>query len=308
MTDRLHDDEIAVDVPLVRSLLHTVSALYDDLPLRRLDASGSTNALFRLGEDLLVRVPRQPGGSATVAKEQQWLPHIAPVMPVPLPEVVAVGEPGLGYPERWSVVRWLDGDSPSPPSPEEPPRHALARDLAAVVRGLGDLAVPREALVDPALRWYRGEPLAVLEDDVPRMLDECRDTEGLDLDVDACARVWEAALARPDARAVVTPRWLHADLLAENLLVHGDRLTAVLDFGGLCVGDPTVDLVVAWELLDPEARATFREEVGVDDATWARGRAWAMVLAVMALPYFWTTMPERCRYRLAMVRTVLADD
>ena len=304
---QLHDDEIAVDEALVRRLLHGLSPAYDGLPLRRFASSGSSNALLRLGDDLLVRVPRQPGGTATIEKEQRWLPSVAPALPVPVPEVVAVGEPAAGYGEKWSVVRFVEGSVPTLPEPGGPPRHALARDLGAVVRALRDLSVPDGALRDPGLRWYRAEPLAVLADDLPRVLDECRTIAPLDLDLDACAAAWDDVIGLPAAHTATGPHWLHGDLFAENLLVRDHRLAAVLDFGGLAVGDPTVDLVVAWELLDPAARSTFREVVEVDDATWAVGRGWALALALMTLPYYWETMPARCAHRLVMARAVLAD-
>jgi aminoglycoside phosphotransferase (APT) family kinase protein len=114
-------------------------------------------------------------------------------------------------------------------------------------------------------------------------------------------------MALPGIAQAEATGWYHGDLLAENLLVRDGRLAAVLDFGGLSVGDPTVDLVVAWELLDPGARATFRDAVDVDDATWLRGRAWALALAVMTFPYYWTSMPARCADRLSLARAVLAD-
>lgn len=119
--------------------------------------------------------------------------------------------------------------------------------------------------------------------------------------------VWEAAVLRAGAVEVVAPRWLHGDLVAENLLLHEGRLAAVLDFGGLSVGDPTVDLVVGWDVLDPAARVVFRSALGVDDVTWERGRAWALAIAVMTFPYYWRTMPDRCAARLAMARAVLTD-
>jgi aminoglycoside phosphotransferase (APT) family kinase protein len=300
---RMHDDEIDVDEDLVRSLLDTLSPSYDGLPLRRLDRTGSTNALFRLGDHLLVRVPRQPDRSGTIDKEARWMPHLARALSVPVPEVVALGEPAAGYPERWSIVRWLDGEVPVHPRPGEAPRHDLARDLAAVVTALRDLPVPAEARSDPALHWYRCDPLEDMDQDLRRLLRECREVPGLDVDLQACATVWDDALA---AGPVPTePRWLHADLLGENLLVRDGRLAAVLDFGGLGVGDPTVDLVVAWDLLDDGARRTFRGLVDVDDATWLRGRAWAMALSVMAFPYYWRSMPDRCASRLEMVGAVL---
>ncbi len=307
MSGRLHEDELRVDGPLVRSLVDRLDPSYAGLPLRRLDTSGSTNALFRLGDDLLVRVPRQPGGTETIEKERRWLPYVAAALPVPVPEVVAVGDPGSGFAERWSVVRWLDGDLPVVPARGDEPRHDLAYDLAEVVTALRALDVPLEALRDPALRWYRGEPLAAVDDEMKRLLAECRDVDGLDLDLGACAALWDEALTLPGAGKAGEPRWYHGDLVAENLLVRDGRLAAVLDFGGLSVGDPTVDLAVAWELLDSAARETFRHATGADDPAWLRARAWALAMAVMTFPYYWTTMPGRCAQRLAMAHTILAD-
>ncbi len=303
----LHDDEVKIDLPLVRALVDRAAPDLAGRWLRPLPASGSSNALFRLGEDLLVRLPRQPGGSETIAKEARWLPFLAPALPVTIPEVVRVGEPDLGYPERWSVVRWIDGSAPSLPTAVGSATTELARDLAEVVAALGELAVPRDALADPALRSYRGEPLAALDASTRRYLADCRRLPSLDLDLDACLQVWEGAMTATGAgaRDGGQVRWLHGDLLAENLLVRDGRLTAVLDFGGLAVGDPTVDLIVAWELLDPSGRDVFRSLLDVDEVTWLRGRAWALAIAVMTFPYYWKTMPERCTARLAMARAVL---
>ena len=310
MTDPLHDDELLIDLSLVRALVDHAFPDCATLPLSRLRASGSSNALFRLGDELLVRLPRQPGGSATIEKEARWLPQIGPLLPVSVPEVVAVGEPDLGYPERWSVVRWLDGDIPTvadPASHAGPTRPALARDLAAVVTALRDIQVPDSALADPQLRWYRGAPLGSMDDTTRGYLAACQDISGLDLDLDAALRVWEEAMALPETGPGSEPRWYHGDLMAENLLVRDGRLAAVLDFGGLAVGDPTVDLIVAWEVLDPASRDEFRRAVAVDETSWLRGRAWALSLALGTFPYYWSTMPHRCASRLAVARSVLAD-
>jgi aminoglycoside phosphotransferase (APT) family kinase protein len=307
VTGPLHDDELTIDVPLVRSLLEVSCPSYAGLRLRRLDASGSSNVLFRLGDDLLVRLPRQPGGTSAIETEQRWLPYVAAPLSVPVPQILAVGEPGFGYPERWSVVRWLEGEVPTGPTHGEAPRSALARDLASVVTTLRGLAVPDEAAADPGLRWYRGEPLSRMDASTRRAIAECRAIDGLDLDLDACAAAWETTMRLPGVSDRVPPRWHHADLAAENLLVQDGRLAGVLDFGGLAVGDPTVDLGVAWDVLDPVARELFRDLVGVDEATWLRGRGWALALGVMTFPYYWSTMPDRCAQRRAMTRAVLAD-
>lgn len=303
----LHADEIPVDAGLARSLVARDFPEYADLPVRRLGPSGSSNALFRLGEELLVRLPRQPGGSAAIDKEHRWLPRVAPALGVAVPTVLGVGGPGYGYAERWSVVCWLDGTVPGPVGPEagaDPGRARLAADLARVVVGLRRVDVPVQAREAPELRWYRGEALRALDETTRVNIEACRRVPGLELDLDTAARTWEEAVRLPGTRG---PHWYHGDLLGENLLVRDGRLAAVLDFGGLGVGDPTVDLMPAWELLDPSSRALFRSSVGVDDQTWLRGRAWALAIALMTFPYYWGTMPGRCASRLAMARNVLVD-
>ncbi len=302
----LHEDELTIEPATVRALVDRTLPDAAGLPLRPLTASGSDNALFRLGDELLVRLPRQPGGSASIGKEARWLPLIAPLLPVPVPEVLAVGEPGFGYPERWSVVRWIDGSTPAGAA-SGAAGDALAAELAAVVTALREAPVPDVALTDPGLRWYRGRPLALLDRSTREAVEKCRGIRGLDLDLDAVLAVWDAAVRLPGSAHEAAPRWHHADLVAENLLVRDGRLAAVLDFGAVSVGDPTVDLIVAWDVLDAPSRETFRGAVGVDDETWLRGRGWALGLAVMTFPYYWHSMPQRCANRLAVARAVLAD-
>lgn len=309
MARALHHDEILVDVELVRALVGRAMPEYADAPVRRLASSGSTNSLFRLGDELLVRLPRQPGGSATIAKEATWLPVLGPRLPVSVPDVVAVFEPDRDYPERWSVVRWIDGEHPEvvdPGTSVDPRREDLAMDLAAVLEALQQAEVPADAVNDPNLQGYRGEPLATMDSATRENIERCRSLGTFGFDLDAAERIWDEAMTLPAAAGPATPRWYHADLAAENLLVQDGRLTAVLDFGGLSVGDPTVDLVVAWEILDPPAREVLRRQLRVEDAAWLKGRAWALSITLM-IWYYWTTMPDRRASRMAVGRNVLAD-
>lgn len=305
----LHDDEIPIDAGLVRALVDRAMPQYAGLPVRRLDSSGSSNALFRFGEHLLIRLPRQPGGSATISKEARWLPVLGPSLPVGVPEVVAVFEPDCGYQERWSVVHWIDGEHPavvSPETPADPRRGDLAADLAEVVNALWLAEIPSGAADDPDLRWYRGEPLATMDAVTRKNIGCCRALGDFEFDLDAAERLWDEAMRLPGISDRPPPRWYHGDLAAENLLMRNGRLAAVLDFGGLAIGDPAVDLAVAWEVLDPQAREIFRSKLGVDDATWLRGRAWALSITLM-IWYYWTTMPQRRSSRIAIGRNVLAD-
>ena len=304
----LHADEIPIDADLVRGLVERAMPEYAGAPVRRLATSGSTNALYRLGDELLVRLPRQPGGSSTISKEATWLPVLAPLLPVSVPEVVAVFEPDRDYPERWSVVRWIEGAHPEvvdPGTPVDSRREHLATNLATVLDALRQAEIPTRA-VHERLWSYRGEPLATMDQTTRENIERCRALEDFDLDLDAAEQIWADAMKLPGAADRVTPSWYHGDLAAENLLVQERTLTAVLDFGGLALGDPTVDLVVAWEVLDPPAREVFRRQVGVDDATWLRGRAWALSISLM-IWYYWATMPGRRARCMAVGRNVLID-
>jgi len=305
----LHHDEIPVNAELVRALVRRSMPEYGDAPVQPLPSTGSTNALFRLGDDLVVRLPRQPGGSASIAKEATWLPVIGPQLPIDVPEVVAVFEADSYFPERWSVLRWIDGAHPAvvdPQTPADVRREDLARDLAYLLAALQQVDVPPGAVGDPDLHWYRGKPLATMDEATRENIARCRSLPDFGLDLDAAESLWADAMTLPGVNDGTPPRWYHGDLAAENLLMRDGKLAAVLDFGGLAVGDPTVDLVVAWEILDPPAREMLRRQLGVDDATWLRGRAWALAISLM-IWYYWTTMPARRASRVAIARNVLAD-
>ena len=309
MAQPLHADEILVGVELVRTLVGRAMPDHADEPVRRLESSGSTNSLFRLGDDLLVRLPRQPSGSAAIAKEARWLPVFGPRLPVSVPEVVAVFEPGCDFPRRWSVVRWIEGEHPGVVDhgdSVDSRREDLATDLAAVLEAMHRVEVPTGADSDPTLRGYRGEPLATMDQVTRENIERCRSLKDFGLDLDAVERIWDEALTLPGAAQRAAPGWYHGDLAAENLLLQNGRLSAVLDFGSLSVGDPTVDLAVAWEILDPPARDVLRKRLGVEDAAWLRGRAWALSITLM-IWYYWTTMPDRRASRMAIGRNILAD-
>jgi aminoglycoside phosphotransferase (APT) family kinase protein len=205
----LHPDEIPIDAELVRELVGRAMPDYADAPVRPLASSGSTNALFRLGEEFIVRLPRQPGGSAAISKEATWLPVLGPRLPVSVPEVVAVFEPGPDYPERWSVIRWIDGERPEvidASTSVDPRREDLARDLAAVLEALQGTDVPAEAASNPDLQWYRGEPLATMDQVTRENIERCRSLEDFDFDLGAALRIWDGAMKLPGAADPTTPR------------------------------------------------------------------------------------------------------
>ncbi len=241
----------------------------------------------------------------TIAKEAAWLPVVGRAVEVRVPEVVHLGEPAFGYPEQWAVTTWLPGRRATIPTSGSVATEGLAEDLARFLTQLQGMDVPVGAADDAALAWYRGLPLHELDDDAREAAAACRDL-GVDLDVDAALHVWDLAAEASRSREHRT-RWYHGDVLVENLLLaERGRLGAVLDFGGLALGDPTVDLVVAWEALDARGRRVLRRTLEVDDATWAVSRGWAVFIAMMTFPYYGTSMPGRCADRLAMARAAIS--
>lgn len=301
----LHADELRISEELVRRLVHRSFPAYASCDIAALGSSGSSNALFRLGSELVVRLPRQPGGGATIEHEARWLPCVAKAVATRVPEMVGVGLPAEGYVEKWCITRWLDGSAPSVTS-DRGPSSALARDLAQFVGQLRAMDLPDTVTPDDGLSSYRGGSLASLDSDFRSAVADCRSLP-FDPDWDEALRVWDQAVVA--GLSASSPRtWLHGDLLAENLLVTRGRLSAVLDFGGLAIGDPTVDLVVAWELLDADGRKAFRQYLDVDDATWTASRGWALLIAAITFPYYGHTMPRRCADRLVMARAAILGD
>jgi aminoglycoside phosphotransferase (APT) family kinase protein len=266
--------EVDLDAGLVRRLLRSqFPDLLEGDPAVEPLAFGWDNGVFRLGDDLVVRLPRRALGAELVEHEQRWLPSLAVGLPLPVPAPVRCGRPDedVGYPWAWSVCPWLPGDIAARTPPDDL-ADAAAR-LAGFLRALHEPAPP-EAPANP----YRGVPL-VARDEVTRTRVERLDGSLLSAPVVLAA--WEAALEVPVHEGPV--RWLHGDLHPANLLVDRGRVSAVIDFGDLTGGDPATDLAVAWMLLDPPAREVFRSAVGADDATWARSQGWALSLAVAYL-------------------------
>ncbi|MGW7438587.1 aminoglycoside phosphotransferase family protein [Streptomyces sp. NPDC054849] len=286
-----------VDDDLVRRLVAGQFPQWAGLAVERFPSGGTVNGMFRLGDRMVVRLPLREGGAGDVPTEWEWLPRLAPRLPVAIPEVLGAGEPAEGYPWPWSVYGWLTGENPLAGALSEPV--ALARDLAGFVAAMRSVTLPG---APPA---YRGGPVASLDAQTRAAIEEVRGIPEEDVDCDALAALWEEALRAPEWDG--PPVWLHADLMPGNLLVDGGGLSAVIDFGCMGVGDPACDLFPAWNLLPPDARKVFRDELGVDDATWTRGRARTLSQALIALPYHRTAnraMADNARH---VIRAVLEE-
>ncbi len=301
MTDpvpvRMHEHEVSTDAGLVRRLLAAQFPQWAGLPVSPVRSSGTDNAVYRLGEELSVRLPRIGWSVTQVAKEHLWLPRLAAHLPLAVPEPLAQGEPVEGYPYPWAVHRWLEGENLTWDRLPDPVQ--TARDLARFVLALRGLPSPPDAP-----RANRGEPLHTRDAGVREAVAALHGQ----LDTEAVLAAWDTSLHADEWPHA--PAWMHGDLLPGNLLFVKGRLSAVIDFGGLGVGDPACDLLPAWSLFAGESRAAFRTELAAgaaDEAMWLRGRGHALAQALAFIPYYRETNPAGVRTSWRVVGEVLAD-
>ncbi len=262
-----------INTSLVRYLVRTQFPQWANLPIRPVEPGGWDNRTFRLGEQMSVRLPSAAGYVAQVEKEHRWLPRLAPHLPLPIPVPLARGEPAGDYPWPWSVYRWLPGESATLSNVTDLTEFALA--LASFLRALQGID-PTGGPPPGPHNFFRGGPLTVYDGETRQAI---RTLAGR-MDAQAATAVWESALQATWHGLAV---WLHGDVSAGNLLVENGRLSAVIDFGIMGVGDPACDLTIAWTFLVGESREAFRAAMPAGANLWARARGWALWKALITL-------------------------
>ena len=291
----MHLGEHVATADQVARLIAVQHPAWAGLPVVAVSDFGTDHCLFRVGEDLVARMPRVAWAADQAASDAAWLPVLAPHLPVAVPEPLAAGEPGEGFPWPWSIVPWLPGTTPAA---YDESRSHLADDLAAFVCALHAVPTDGGPIKAPGTR---GAPLADWDEAVREAILAC----GSRIDRARVTEAWDDCVHAPVREAPGV--WIHGDLMAGNLLMTGDRLSAVIDFGAVGVGDPAPDLLPAWCVLPASARSRFRDLVGYDDATWRRSRGWALGPALTGIPYYWNTVPAFAERGLRTIDIVLAD-
>lgn len=291
------DGRAGIDAALVKRLLAAQFPQWSELPVRPVEVDGWDNRTYRVGDSLTARLPTAPGYVPAVAKENAWLPRLAPSLPVAVPPILGEGAPGEGYPFPWSVRGWLDGETAARERIDDMAQFAVS--VAEFILALQRCDTTGGPLAGEH-SWFRGASPAYYDEETRRCLAALAGR----VDTDKAAVVWEAALA---AEWRGEPVWFHGDIASGNLLVADGKLTAVIDFGTSGVGDPACDLVIAWGMFSGESREAFRYTVAQDAATWARARGWLLWKCLLTLSGSIDTDTERAAFDQRLVAEVLAD-
>jgi len=294
---RVSGERIVIDAELARSLVAGQFPHWAGLAVEAVAEGGWDNRTFHLGPHMAVRLPSAAPYAAQVEKEHRWLPVLAPSLPLAIPVPLAMGEPALGYPWRWSVYRWLGGQAAT---------SARIADLRALAAALAEFLAALQRIdaaggpAPGAHNFWRGGTLATYDPETRRAIAAL----GGRIDARAVTAVWDEALASAWSS---TPVWVHGDIAPGNLLVEDGRLVAVIDFGCSGVGDPACDLAIAWTMFEDESRAAFRAGLPDDAGLWARARGWTLWKALITLAALPGANPAGANDSLRVINAVLAD-
>lgn len=285
------------DITTARELIAAQFPQLAHLPLTPVASAGTDNALFRLGADLLLRLPKAEWAPPLLARETNILPHLGTRLPLAIPELVAIGEPTAAFPHPWSILRWIEGESADPAMLDTV---ETATTLAQFIRTLQYIE-PVTCFAAGAANNFRGAPLSIRD----KLAREAIAALANEIDVAAATRLWDEALAAPAHEGA--PTWVHGDIHPGNVLTHAGKLAAVIDWGCAATGDPAVDLMPAWSMFTGAARTAFRKEIAADAQTWTRARGWTLSVSVIALAHYRDkneTITEATRHDIA---ELLAD-
>ncbi len=289
---KMHEGEIEINIALVKQLLTEQFPNLAERSITVLRSTGTVNAIYRLGDELYIRLPRLEEWAESIDNEWNWLPELAPHISLNIPRPLARGKPTNWYPCPWAIYHWIEG---------VPYQDDLISDERQVAYDLVNFILELRSV--DMLGAPRGGRRPLIElDAVTRSAIES--SRGM-IDTKAVSAAWALSLESPpwDGK----PVWIHGDLLKSNLLVQGGRLCAIIDFGGVGIGDPAADVVPAWSVFNRVGRETFRQTLEVDEDTWSRARGYALHQALMIVPYYSKTNPEFVTMAKRTVEEILTE-
>ncbi len=264
-----------ISIELAKKLILTQFSEYADLNVTDIEEQGHDNRTYRIGDDMLIRMPKTESYALKVPKEQEFLPKLATHLSIAIPEPIKMGVPSSDYPYAFSIYKWLEGRSVNHFQLDNKSQENIVLDLATFLKelqGITDVAGP----VPGKHNWWRGDHVSVYDKGAKEQFANLADI----IDIDRALNLWERACA---TRWQKRPVWIHGDFSVGNILINNKRLSGIIDFGGTAMGDPACDLVIAWTYLYGKAREIFIREIDLDNDTWLRARSWALWKATFEL-------------------------
>lgn len=292
---KMHDHELDIQEQLVRTLLTDQCPQWARLPLESITSLATSHAVFRLGKQYLVRMPRIETAAASIDKEYKWVPQLASCLSIPISDPCFQGKPSETYPWPWLIAPWQEGHNPVFEKSTE--YEVLAKDIAYFLNQLHAIPCTGQEPIPS-----RGIELTCLEAETRNAIEQLAEEEN----IFQAIKIWEQLLQMPGwpHKAV----WVHGDLLPVNILIENNRLAAVIDFADAGLGDPACDLIIAWSLLEAPSRKILKDSLqGLDPAAWERSKAWALSIAFIILPYYQKSNPGLVAIARRMIDNVIAD-
>jgi len=268
MPDDKENDGLEITTKIAIALIAEQFPQFSHMPIRPVDQGGNDNRTFRLGDEMSIRLPSTKDYVRQVQKEQTWLPKIAPYLSLPIPQPIAFGMPSQIYPWNWSIYKWLEGESANSAELLDAHLETIALQLAHFLNEFHQF----DAAGAPAPglhNWWRAAHTSVYDADTKALIENLKDF----VDADKARALWQKAIS---SKWHKDPVWVHGDVASGNLLVKDNKLVAVIDFGCMGIGDPACDLTIAWTFFNGKSREIFKNNVPLDEETWARARGWAM--------------------------------
>ncbi len=264
-----------ITLALVSKLIADQFSEYAHLPVTPVEKQGHDNRTYKLGENMLVRMPTTKTYALKVPKEQELLPRLKPYLTMVIPEPIEMGYPSSDYPFHFSIYKWLEGASANNLKIDDKNLESIALQLAKFLKELQAI----NEVDGPAPgqhNWWRGDHVSVYDDGARKQIHELFEV----IDEDKAVALWDRAC---NTRWNKAPVWIHGDFASGNIIIKNKKLAGVIDFGGMGVGDPACDLVIAWTFLGGKTREIFMETIGLDNDTWLRAKAWALWKATYEL-------------------------
>ena len=287
--------KLEITTQIATALIAEQFPQFSHLHISPVDHGGNDNRTFHLGSEMSIRLPSGEEYVRQVKKEQEWLPKIAPHLPLPIPQPIAMGMPSKCYPWNWSIYKWLEGESANSIELSDAHLETIAIQIAQFLNEFHKFdgaGAPAPGLHN----WWRAAHTSIYDAETRSLIEKLKNL----VDVDNASKLWQRAINSKWNR---DPVWVHGDVASGNLLVKDNRLAAVIDFGCMGIGDPACDLTIAWTFFRGKSREIFRANLHLDEETWARARGWAIWKAL----YEVSVIEDQNGAALAKQRQIIDD-